>query len=66
MSDSGFKFVVFRDVMDGYRWRLRSATEETVELSERGYPYKDACVKEMSRLKDDRYPDAGVIDATVG
>jgi uncharacterized protein YegP (UPF0339 family) len=66
MSDSDFKFVVFRDVMDGYRWRLRSATGETVELSERGFPHKDECVQEVRGLIDARYPRARVRDATIG
>jgi hypothetical protein len=35
MIASDLKFVIFRDMKDGYyRWRLRSATGETVELSE--------------------------------
>jgi uncharacterized protein YegP (UPF0339 family) len=66
MSDSDFKFVVFRDVMDGYRWRLRSGMGETVETSEGGHPHKDACVQEVQSLIDARYPRARVRDATIG
>jgi uncharacterized protein YegP (UPF0339 family) len=61
------KFVIFRDMKDGgYRWRLSSATGETVERSERGHSHKGECEREVSRLKADRYPEARVLDATVG
>ena len=50
------KFVIFRDMRDGYRWRLSSASGETVELSERGHSHKDECKLEVHRLKGDRYP----------
>ena len=66
MSTSDPKFVIFRDMRDGYRWRLRSASGQTVERSERGHPNKGECEREVSRLKADRYPDARVLDATVG
>ena len=62
------KFVIFRDMKDGggYRWRLSSAAGDTLERSEKGHPKKDDCQREVSRLKADRYPDARVLDATVG
>ena len=63
------KFVIFRDMKDGggYRWRLSSAAGETVERSERGHPHKAECEKrEVSCLKADRYPEARVLDVTVG
>ena len=66
MPDSALKFGVFRHINDGYRWRLRSANGETVELSEGGHPRKDECEREVSRLKADRYPNARVLDATDG
>ena len=66
MSASDLKFVIFRDVQDGYRWRLSSPTGETVELSERGHLYKDECEQEVHRLKGDRYPHAKVRDAAIG
>jgi hypothetical protein len=38
MSGSDLTFVIFRDVKDGgYKWRLRSAGGETLEVSERGH-----------------------------
>jgi uncharacterized protein YegP (UPF0339 family) len=65
---SDLKFVIFRDMKDGggYRWRLSSAAGETVRRSERGHPNKGACEREVSRLRADRYPDARMLDATVG
>ena len=66
MSASALKFVIFRDVQDGYRWRLSSPTGETVELSERAHLYKDECEQEVYRLKGDRYPHAKVRDAAMG
>ena len=66
MSASDLKFVIFRDVQDGYRWRLSSPTGETVELSERAHSHKDECVQEVHRLKADRYPYAKVRDAAIG
>ena len=66
MSASDLKFVIFRDVQDGYRWRLSSPTGETVELSERAHLHKDECVQEVHRLKGDRYPLAKVRDAAIG
>ena len=66
MPDSDLKFVVFRDMNDGYRGRLSSATGETVEISGRGHPHKDECVWEVRSLIDARYPRARVHDATIG
>jgi len=65
-SSSDLKFVIFRDMKDGYRWRLSSASGETVELSERGHSHKDECEQEVHRLKGDRYPYANVRDAAIG
>lgn len=59
------KFIVFRDVAEGvYRWRLRSATSETLAASESGYGDKGACEQEVQRLKAGHYPDADVLDLT--
>jgi uncharacterized protein YegP (UPF0339 family) len=68
VPDSNLKFVIFRDMKDGggYRWRLSSSAGETVERSEGGHPNMGECEREVSRLKADRYPDARVLDATVG
>ena len=65
-ASSELKFVIFRDVKDGYRWRLSSPTGETVEYSERGHDHKGECEQDVYHLKDDRYPHAKVRDATIG
>jgi uncharacterized protein YegP (UPF0339 family) len=66
MSASNLKFVIFRDLKNGYRWRLSSATGQTVERSERGHDHKGECQQEVFSLKDDRYPYAKVLDAAIG
>ena len=66
MTASNLKFVIFRDLKDGYCWRLSSASGQTVEYSERGHDYKGECEQEVFRLKDDRYPYAKVLDAAIG
>jgi uncharacterized protein YegP (UPF0339 family) len=62
-ASSDLKFVMFRDVNDGYRWRLRSASGQTLERSERRHFHKGECAQEVLHLKDDRYPYAKVRDA---
>ena len=66
MSASDLKFVIFRDLKDGYRWRLSSASGQTLERSERGHLHKGECAQEVFRLKDDQYPNAKVLDAAIG
>jgi hypothetical protein len=66
MSANDLKFVIFRDLKDGYRWRLSSASGQTVEHSERAHLHKGECAQEVFRLKDDRYPRAKVLDAAIG
>jgi uncharacterized protein YegP (UPF0339 family) len=66
MSASDLKFVIFRDLKDGYRWRLSFPSGQTVERSERGHRYKGECAQEVFRLKDDQYPNAKVLDAAIG
>jgi uncharacterized protein YegP (UPF0339 family) len=66
LSASNLKFVIFRDLKDGYRWRLSSPTGQTVERSERGHRHKGECAQEVFGLKDDRYPNAKVLDAAIG
>ena len=66
MSASDHKFVIFRNLKDGYRWRLSSPTGQTLERSERGHEHKGECAQEVYSLKDDRYPNAKVLDAATG
>jgi uncharacterized protein YegP (UPF0339 family) len=63
MSASDLKFVIFRDMKDGYRWRLSSATGQPLERSERGHLHKGECAQEVFDLKDDQYPNGKVLDA---
>jgi uncharacterized protein YegP (UPF0339 family) len=66
MSANDLKFVIFRDMNDGYRWRLSSASGETLEYSERGHSLKGECEQDVYRLKENRYPYAKVRDAAIG
>ena len=66
MPASDLKFVIFRDVNNGYRWRLRSASGQTLERSERGHDHKGECTQKVFHLKDHRYPNAKVLDAAIG
>ena len=47
MTHERSKFVVYRDIEDGYRWRLRSAAGETLGVSSRGHGEKSSCYEEM-------------------
>jgi uncharacterized protein YegP (UPF0339 family) len=49
-ASSDLKFVIFRDLNDGYRWRLSSASGQSVEYSERGYTHKSECEHDVYRL----------------
>ena len=64
MTHERSKFVVYRDIEDGYRWRLRSATGETLAASSAGHPSKSACETDMRIFMADHHPDAEVLDAT--
>ncbi len=66
MDDGDPKFIIFGGVLDGYWWRLRSASGETIESSGRIHPRKAECEREVQRLKDESYPSAKVRDATIG
>jgi hypothetical protein len=47
MSASDLKFVIFRDLKDGYRWRLSFPSGETLEYSERSHLHKGECASRM-------------------
>jgi uncharacterized protein YegP (UPF0339 family) len=66
VSTSDHKFVIFRDLKDGYRWRLSSASGQMLERSERGHRNKGECAQEVFGLKEDRFPNAKVLDAAIG
>jgi uncharacterized protein YegP (UPF0339 family) len=58
------KFVLYRELGDGYRWRLRSATGETLATSLAGHPTKGACETDLRIFMADHHPEAGFLDAT--
>ena len=58
------KFVVYRDIEDGYRWRLRSAAGETLVASSRGHGEKSSCYEEIRTVMAD-HPDADILDVAV-
>jgi len=66
VSASDLKFVIFRDLKDGYRWRLSSPTGQTLERSERAHSHKGECEQDVYRLKGERYPYAKVLDVAIG
>jgi uncharacterized protein YegP (UPF0339 family) len=59
------KFVLYRELGDGYRWRLRSATGETLAASAAGHREKSACETELRTFMADHHQIAEVLDATV-
>jgi hypothetical protein len=66
-ASNDLQFVIFRDLKEGYRWRLSSTSGgQTLERSERGHLHKGECAQEVFHLKDDRYPNAKVLDAANG
>ncbi|HEY6713413.1 MAG TPA: hypothetical protein VI055_14225 [Rubrobacter sp.] len=50
MEDGDPKFFIFGDVFDGYWWRLRSVSGETIESSGRIHLRKAECEREVQRL----------------
>jgi uncharacterized protein YegP (UPF0339 family) len=58
------KFVPSRELGDGYRWRLRSATGETLAASGAGQPSKSACEADMHAFMAEHHLDVEVLDAT--
>jgi hypothetical protein len=59
------KVIVYRDLVDGYRGRLRSAAGETLAASAAGLREKAACEADMRAFMDDQGLEVEVLDATV-
>jgi uncharacterized protein YegP (UPF0339 family) len=55
---------VYRDIEDGYRWRLRSAAGETLGASSRRHGDKHSCYEEMRKVMAD-HPGADILDVGV-
>ena len=64
-EDRGDKFVLYRDLKDGYRWRLRGPDGQTLAASPGGHREKASCEQEMREAMTD-HPGAGVLDTTGG
>jgi uncharacterized protein YegP (UPF0339 family) len=58
------KFVIYRSLDGGYRWRLRSLAGATIAASEIGHHEKARCEQELERWRP-AYPGIPVRDATV-
>jgi uncharacterized protein YegP (UPF0339 family) len=58
------KFVFYRELSDGYKWRLRSATGETLAASWAEQPNKSACEAYLRSFMADHHLDVEVLDAT--
>jgi uncharacterized protein YegP (UPF0339 family) len=65
VSKAEGKFVIYRQLEDGYRWRLRSPTGETLAASEAGHPSKSTCQAEIDTFMADHRLVAEVLDATI-
>ena len=66
MRDDGqSKFVLYRDLEDGYRWRLRSATGETLAASKAGHGEKSACEADLRAFMAEHHlVEVEILDAT--
>jgi hypothetical protein len=58
------KFVPSRELGDGNRWKLRSATGETLAASGARQPNKSACEADLRSFMADHHHDVEVLDAT--
>jgi uncharacterized protein YegP (UPF0339 family) len=64
VSHEQSKFVLYRELGDGYRWRLRSATGETLAVSAAGHREKSACEADLRAFMTHHHLDVAVLDAT--
>lgn len=67
MAEGAGVFVVYRHYTRTgaeYRWRLKSATGETLAWSMEGYPDRVACERELRRARESR-PDSKIRDLTL-
>jgi hypothetical protein len=64
MRHEELKFVLYRELGDGYRWRQRSATGETLAASEAAHGEKSACEADLYAFMADHHLNVEVLDAT--
>jgi uncharacterized protein YegP (UPF0339 family) len=60
----GSKIIVYRDLEDGYRWRLRSAAGKTLAAATGGHRDKYSCYEEIRSVMTE-YPGADILDVAV-
>ena len=60
MRHEELEFVPSRELGDGYRWRLRSATGETLAASGAGQPSKSVCEDDMHAFMAEHHLDVEV------
>jgi uncharacterized protein YegP (UPF0339 family) len=65
MTHERSKFIVYRDLKDGYGWRLRASTGETLSVSSRGHRDKSSCYEEIRSLMAE-HPAADILDVAIG
>jgi uncharacterized protein YegP (UPF0339 family) len=58
------KFVLYRELGDGYRWRLRSATGETLAASGAAHGEKSACEADLRAFMAEHHLEGEILDAT--
>ena len=56
---------MYRDLQDGYRWRLRAPTGETLSVSSLRHRDKHSCYEEIRSVMSE-HPDADILDVAVG
>jgi hypothetical protein len=58
------KVVLYRELGDGNKWKLRSATGETLAASGAEQPNKSACEADLRSFMADHHLDVEVLDST--
>ncbi len=63
MTAKESKFILYRELGGGYRWRLRSPTGQTLAASPSGHREKGTCEAELRAFMVD-HPGAEILDLT--
>ena len=64
MKQGESKIIVYRDLKDGYRWRLRSAAGVTLAASSQGHGDKHSCYEEIRSVMSE-HPGADILDVAI-
>ena len=62
MSEAESRFVVYRELGNGYRWRVQTTTGETLAASSRGHRDKHTCYDEVRTVMAEQHPSADIQD----